>query len=147
MKAPGARHVVGRLIAGGPIGRRIRVRSILAHSSRGDLAQHRLWLKIEAAKGFLPVGLACLLIWLRVPVPQAVILAAFCAVPVWFVFVMYHDARAAVRMQRFHEVYMERLGVDTNLASVMGDRRLWKPGLTFREFVALRRRRDGPETS
>ena len=128
------------------MGRRSRVRSILAHSSRGDLTRHRLWVKMEFAKGFLPVGVVCLLVWLRVPVPGPVVFASFCVAAVWFVFVMYHDARAAFRMQRFHEVYLERAGVDTNFASVMSDRRLWKPGLTFREFVALRRRQEDLET-
>ena len=127
------------------MGRRIRVRSILAHSSRGDLAQHRSWLKMEAAKGLLPVGVVCLLAWFRVPVPAPVVFASFCLAPVWFVFVMYQDTRAALRIRRFHEAYLERAGVETSLVSVLTDRRLWKPGLTFREFVALRRREGAPE--
>lgn len=102
--------------------------------------EHQYWLKFESFKGFLPIGALCLLAWLGYPAPAFAFIVLLSVVPVWFVFVAFHDMHAAHRMQQLHAAYLERENVDTNLSSVMSDKRLWKQGLTFREFVALRRR-------
>lgn len=140
------RGLLETLLRGGVIGRRIRVKAILLSSARRGPHELRHWAELEIAKGFVPVGVAVLIHLLIRPLPMPLANIVLGGAMAWCGFVLGQAAFAALRLNRRHGAYMEAVGVDTNLQSLLGDRELWRKsaaGMTMREFIAERKRAPG----
>ncbi len=136
------RSLLATVLRGGALGRRIRVKSILLSSSRGRLSRHGDWVKLETAKGLIPVILAAVAGYLGAPLPGVVFYVVMAGAAAWACFVGWNAYAMAFRLNRRHDAYMKAAGVDTNLVSVLGDKALWRKsadGMTMREFIAARR--------
>lgn len=107
-------------------------------------------MKLEGAKGFVPLLVAAPFHALVHPLPSPFIYALFGVAAAWAVFVMFHAGAASFGLNKRHEAYMKAAGVNTDLRSILGDKRLWRKyrnGMTMREFVAERKRPPGPTES
>jgi len=133
------RGLLGSVLRGGAVGRRIRVKAILLSSSRGDLNEFGDWVKFESFIGFIPVGLAALALYLKAPVPLHLVSALMAGAVAWACFVFYHAYAMAFRMNRRHEAYMRAIGIDLSVGATLGDPKLWRrvgTKVTMREALA-----------
>jgi fatty acid desaturase len=131
-----------RLLRGGAIGRRIRVKAVLLSSARRDSQALHRWLKYVSALGFLPMIIVLGLGYFVLPMPVSAFYIAAGLWVAWAVFVFVHGMSASLRLNRAHDAYMRAVGVDARLSSVLGDADLWRKsvvGMTMREFIADRR--------
>lgn len=133
------RGLLAAILRGGSLGRRIRVKAILLSSSRGDLNKLQDWVTLEGAKGFIPVGLAALALYLKAPVPRDLAPVLLAGAGAWTCFVFYHAYSISFRVNRRHEAYMRAIGIDLSPGATLGNPKLWRrvgTKVTMREALA-----------
>ena len=133
------RNLPAAILRGGPVGRRIRVRAILLSSSRGDLNRFGDWVRLEAAKGFVPAGVGALAVYLKAPVPVDLVYILLAGAAAWGCFVFWHAYAMAFRVNRRHEAYMRAIGIDLSTGATLGNPKLWRrvgTTMTMREALA-----------
>ena len=136
------RSLLATVLRGGAVGRRIRVKSILLSSTRGDLQRHGDWVALEAGKAFVPLIAMAVAGYLGVQLPGIVVYGLMAVALAWACFVGWHAYAMAFRVNRRYAAYLKSIGIDIDLRSALGDRDLWRKsrgGMTVREFIAERR--------